>query len=44
MLVTAYDGSDREKGARAAGARYVLRKPVDFPRLLALIEKDLVGP
>ena len=42
MLVTAYGGSDLDEEARAAGARHVLPKPVDFPRLLALVEKALV--
>jgi two-component system, NtrC family, response regulator HydG len=42
MLVTAYGGSDLDEEARAAGARYVLPKPVDYPRLLALVEKALV--
>lgn len=42
MLVTAYGGNDLDEKARAAGARHVLPKPVDFPRLLALVEKALV--
>jgi CheY-like chemotaxis protein len=42
MLVTAYGGSDLDEEARAAGARHVFPKPVDFPRLLALVEKALV--
>lgn len=42
MLVTAYGGSDLDEEARAAGARHVLPKPLDFPRLLSLIEKALV--
>jgi len=42
MLVTAYGGDDLDQKARAAGARYVLLKPVDFPRLIALVEKALV--
>ena len=42
MLVTAYGGSDLDEEALAAGARHVLPKPVDFPRLLALVEKALV--
>jgi CheY-like chemotaxis protein len=42
MLVTAYGGSDLDEEARAAGARHVLLKPIDFPRLLALVEKALV--
>ena len=43
MIVTAYGGSDLDEEARAAGARHVLPKPVDFPRLLALVEKALIG-
>ncbi len=43
MIVTAYGGNDLDKEARAAGAWHVLLKPVDFPRLLALVEKALVG-
>ncbi len=42
MIVTAYGGSEIDKEARAAGARHVLLKPVDFPRLLALVAKALV--
>jgi two-component system, NtrC family, response regulator HydG len=44
MIVTAYGGSDLAKEAKAAGACHVLLKPVDFPQLLALVEKALVGP
>jgi CheY-like chemotaxis protein len=41
MIVTAY-GTDRlEEDARAAGARHTLSKPVDFPRLLVLVEQAL---
>lgn len=42
MLVTAYGDSDLDADAQTAGARHVLHKPVDFPRLLALVEKALV--
>jgi CheY-like chemotaxis protein len=41
MIVTAYGGSDLEEEASDAGARYVLPKPIDFPRLLALMERSL---
>jgi CheY-like chemotaxis protein len=44
MIVTAYGDSNLEREARAAGARYVLLKPVDFPRLLGLVEDVLVDP
>lgn len=42
MLVTAYGGRELDREARAAGARHVLLKPVDFPRLFALVENALV--
>jgi two-component system response regulator HydG len=41
MLITGYVGGDLNQEASAAGARYVLPKPIDFPRLLALIEQAL---
>jgi two-component system nitrogen regulation response regulator GlnG len=44
MLVTGFGGSGLDTEARAAGARYVLLKPVDVPRLLALVEMALVDP
>jgi len=37
MFVTPYGGGDLDEEARAAGARHVLLKPVDLPRLLALV-------
>jgi CheY-like chemotaxis protein len=43
MIVTAYDDSDLDTAARAAGARYIVLKPVDFPRLLGLIADVLMG-
>ncbi len=43
MIVTAYGGSNLDNEARAAGACHVLLKPVDFPELIALVEKALVG-
>lgn len=43
MLVTAYGGDDLDRKARAAGARHVLLKPVDFPRLVTLVEDVLVA-
>src|SRR3974390_3466711 len=36
MIVTAYGGNTLAGEASEAGARHVLSKPVDFPRLLAL--------
>jgi CheY-like chemotaxis protein len=44
MIVTAYAGDTLDVEAHAAGARYVLSKPVDFPRLLALVEQALAQP
>jgi two-component system response regulator AtoC len=44
MIVTAYAGSCLDEEAHAAGARHVLPKPVDFPRLLALVGEALEGP
>lgn len=41
MIVTAY-AEGLEEEAHAAGAQRVLAKPVDFPRLLNLVEKALV--
>jgi two-component system response regulator HydG len=44
MIVTAYAGTGLDEEARAAGARRVLSKPVDFPRLLSLVEQALTQP
>jgi CheY-like chemotaxis protein len=44
MIVTGYAGPGLEEEAHAAGAQYVLVKPVDFPRLLALVEQALTQP
>jgi CheY-like chemotaxis protein len=44
LLVTAYGGPDVHAEARAAGARHVVAKPVDFPRLLALVEEGVRQP
>lgn len=41
MIVTAYGASSLAEEARDAGARHILPKPVDFPRLLALVEEAL---
>jgi CheY-like chemotaxis protein len=41
MIVTANAGSGVEREARAAGARHVLVKPIDFPSLLTLVEEAL---
>jgi len=42
IIVTAYVGTDTAERALAAGAWQVLAKPVDFPRLLGLVE-EVVG-
>jgi two-component system NtrC family response regulator/two-component system response regulator AtoC len=43
LIVTAFAGPDLSEEARAAGARHVVAKPIDFPGLLALVEEG-VGP
>jgi CheY-like chemotaxis protein len=43
MIVTAYAGGLDEE-ARVAGARHVVSKPIDFPKLLALVEEALAHP
>ncbi len=44
MLVTAYAGVSTTEEAIAAGAWRVLSKPVDFPRLLSLVEQAVEQP
>lgn len=44
MIVTAYIASGLNEKAVTAGARYVLPKPIEFPKLLALVEKILAQP
>jgi CheY-like chemotaxis protein len=44
MIVPAYAAAGLDEEAHAAGARQVLPKPVDFPRLLALVEQSLTQP
>jgi CheY-like chemotaxis protein len=39
VLVTAYAGEDTVQAANRVGIRQVLRKPVDFARLIPLIEE-----
>jgi CheY-like chemotaxis protein len=41
MIVTAYGAGSLAEEARNAGARHVLPKAFDFPRLLALVEQAL---
>jgi CheY-like chemotaxis protein len=44
MIVTAYAGSGLAEEARAAGVCHVLPKPIDFPKLLALVDEALARP
>jgi DNA-binding NtrC family response regulator len=44
ILVTAYAGSDTAEQALAAGAWQILAKPVDFPKLLALVDQAVGQP
>jgi CheY-like chemotaxis protein len=44
MIVTAYARSGLDEEARASGARRVLSKPIDFPKLLALVEETVAEP
>jgi CheY-like chemotaxis protein len=41
MIVTAYGANSLAEEALAAGARHILGKPVDFPKLLSLVEQSL---
>jgi len=44
IIVTAYAGPGTEEEALAAGAWQVLAKPVDFPRLLRLVDEAATQP
>jgi len=44
IIVTAYVGTDTAERALAAGAWQVLAKPLDFPRLLGLVEEAVGQP
>jgi len=44
LIVTGHPGDGLDEEARDAGARHVLRKPVDFGALLALVERSLAPP
>jgi CheY-like chemotaxis protein len=39
MIVTAYGAGHLADDARAAGARHILPKPIDLPRLLFLVDQ-----
>jgi CheY-like chemotaxis protein len=43
MIITAYGASSLTAEACEAGARHILPKPVDFPRLLGLVEQALLA-
>lgn len=42
LIVTGYPGDSLDEEAQAAGASKVLHKPVDFGKLLALVEQAIV--
>lgn len=44
IVVSAFTNTDTRQEALAAGARHVLSKPVDFNRLLALVEEAIGQP
>jgi CheY-like chemotaxis protein len=44
IVITAYAGGDTQADALAAGAWQVLSKPVDFPKLLGLVDEALGQP
>ncbi len=44
MLVTAYASSDTAEEALTAGAWQVLSKPVNFPKLMSLVDQALEQP
>jgi two-component system response regulator HydG len=44
IIITAYAGKTTADDARAAGAWQLLPKPVDFPRLLGLVDEALGQP
>jgi CheY-like chemotaxis protein len=41
MIITAYSGRLLDQEASDAGVRHILPKPIDFSRLLALVEQAL---
>jgi CheY-like chemotaxis protein len=41
MIITAFGANTLEDEARDAGARHILPKPIDFPKLLGLVEQTL---
>jgi CheY-like chemotaxis protein len=43
MIVTAYGADSLGAEARQAGARHILGKPVEIPRLLALVEQAVAS-
>jgi CheY-like chemotaxis protein len=43
MIITGDRSPDLVDGARSAGVRHIVLKPISFPRLLALV-KEALGP
>jgi DNA-binding NtrC family response regulator len=44
IIVTAYAASDTAQAAQAAGAWQILPKPVDFPKLMGLVDEAIEQP
>jgi CheY-like chemotaxis protein len=44
ILFTGQQTNNLSPRAKAAGATGVLSKPLDFPKLVALLEQRLIGP
>jgi len=44
MIITAFAPDALAEEARTAGVRHILSKPIDFPKLLALVDEALARP
>jgi CheY-like chemotaxis protein len=44
MILTAFPGNTLDEDARSAGVRHVLIKPIDFPKLIALVAETMTQP
>jgi CheY-like chemotaxis protein len=44
LIITGYGANTLAEEARDAGARHILPKPIDFPRLVALVEQAVPSP
>jgi CheY-like chemotaxis protein len=44
MILTAFPGNTLDEDARSAGVRHVLIKPIDFPKLIALVAETMAQP